>query len=220
VRRVLGLFGEESRLTGWLSIDGGIRAEEASPQIRESLTSLTDIRMLVEAGRIYQSPMIGKMLKLVNLPALVGDDVDVDREGIPFRRLSGQFAVDQGLIKVKELYLEGPVLKISGAGNYDAVADNLELAMVMNPLQSYSTLLGKIPLIGRLLSGKREGLGATLYEVTGPLKDPNVRILPAESIGGGVSGFARLAYDILVNAAKLPADLLTSPERILESDQR
>jgi hypothetical protein len=123
-------------------------------------------------------------------------------------------------VKVKELYLEGPVLKISGAGNYDAVADNLELAMVMNPLQSYSTLLGKIPLIGRLLSGEREGLGATLYEVTGPLKNPNVQILPAESIGGGVSGFARLAYDILVNAAKLPADLLTSPQRILEPDQR
>jgi hypothetical protein len=35
-----------------------------------------------------------------------------------------------------------------------------------------------------------------------------------------VSGFARLAYDILVNAAKLPADLLTSPQRILEPDQR
>jgi uncharacterized protein YhdP len=220
VGRVLGLFGSESRLTGWLSMDGGARAEEVGPQIREHLTSLTDIRVLIEDGRIYQSPMIGKMLKLINLPALVGDQVDVDRRGIPFRSLSGLFAVDQGLVKVKELYLEGPVLKISGAGNYDAVADNLELAMVMNPLQSYSTLLGKIPLIGRLLSGEREGLGATLYEVTGPLKNPNVQILPAESIGGGVSGFARLAYDILVNAAKLPADLLTSPERILEPDQR
>jgi uncharacterized protein YhdP len=220
VGRVLGLFGSESRLTGWLSMDGGARAEEVGPQFREHLTSLTDIRVLIEDGRIYQSPMIGKMLKLINLPALVGDEVAVDRRGIPFRSLSGLFAVDQGLVKVKELYLEGPVLKISGAGNYDAVADNLELAMVMNPLQSYSTLLGKIPLIGRLLSGEREGLGATLYEVTGPLKNPNVQILPAESIGGGVSGFARLAYDILVNAAKLPADLLTSPERILEPDQR
>jgi hypothetical protein len=92
--------------------------------------------------------------------------------------------------------------------------------MAMNPLQSYSTMLGKIPLIGRLLSGKREGLGATLYEVTGPLKDPNVKVLPAESLGGGVSGFARLAYDILVNAAKLPADLLTTPEKVIDPDAK
>ena len=99
------------------------------------------------------------------------------------------------------------------------MSDSLELVMAMNPLQSYSTLLGKIPLIGRLLSGKREGVGATLYEVTGPLQDPNVRVLPAESIGGGVSGFARLAYDILVNTAQLPADLLTSPQRVLEPDR-
>jgi uncharacterized protein YhdP len=215
---VLGLVGRGNRLKGWLSLDGAMRAEEAGAQIQESLTSLTDVRVLVEDGRIYQSPMIARMLKLVNLPALVGDDVDLDRDGVPFRRLSGLFAVDQGLVKVKELYLDGPLLKISGAGNYDAVADRLELAMVMNPLQSYSTLLGKIPLIGRLLSGKREGLGATLYEVTGPLKDPNVQILPAESIGGGVSGFARLAYDILVNAAKLPSDLLTTPGEILKPD--
>ena len=218
VGHVLGLFGRENRLKGRLSVDGGIRAEEAGPHIKESLTSLTDIRVLIEDGRIYQSPMIGKMLKLVNLPALVGNDVDLDRDGIPFRRLSGVFAVEQGLVTVKELYLDGPVLRISGAGSYDAVADRLELAMAMNPLQSYSTLLGKIPLIGRLLSGKREGLGATLYEVTGPLENPDVRMLPAESIGGGVSGFARLAYDILVNAAKLPSDLLTTPGQILKPD--
>jgi hypothetical protein len=218
VGHVLGLFGRENRLKGRLSVDGGMRAEEAGPHIQESLTSLTDIRVLIEDGRIYQSPMIGKMLKLVNLPALVGDDVHLDREGIPFRRLSGLFAVEQGLVKVKELYLDGPVLRISGAGSYDAVGDRLELAMAMNPLQSYSTLLGKIPLIGRLLSGKREGLGATFYEVTGPLENPNVRILPAESIGGGVSGFARLAYDILVNAAKLPSDLLTTPGQILKPE--
>jgi hypothetical protein len=220
VGRVLGLFGRENRLNGWLSVDGALRAEEAGVRMTESLTSLSDIRVLIQDGRILHSPLIARMLKLVNLPALVGDgEVNLDREGIPFNRLSGLFAVDQGLIKVKELYLEGPVLKISGAGSYDAVSDRLELAMAMNPLQSYSTLLGKIPLIGRLLSGKREGLGATLYEVTGSLQDPQLRILPAESLGGGVSGFARLAYDILVNAAKLPADLLTSPQRILEPDR-
>ena len=216
---LLSLVGRENRMKGWLSVDGVMRAEEAGPKIPDSLTSLTDIRVLIEDGRIFESPMIGKMLKLVNLPALVGGEVDLDREGIPFRRLSGLFAVDHGLVKVKELYLDGPVLKISGAGIYDAVSDSLELVMAMNPLQSYSTLLGKIPLIGRLLSGKREGVGATLYEVTGPLQDPNVRVLPAESIGGGVSGFARLAYDILVNAAQLPADLLTSPQRVLEPDR-
>ena len=219
VDHALALVGRENRLKGWLSLDGGMRAEEAGPHPQEGLTSLTDVRVLIEDGRIFESPMIGKMLKLVNLPALVGNDVDLDRDGIPFRRLSGLFAVEQGLVKVKELYLDGPVLRISGAGSYDVVTDRLELAMAMNPLQSYSTLLGKIPLIGRLLSGKREGLGATLYEVTGPLKDPNVQILPAESIEGGVSGFARLAYDILVNAAKLPADLLTNPQRILEPDK-
>jgi len=31
----------------------------------------------------FESPMIDQMLKLVNLPALVGGEVDVDREGIP-----------------------------------------------------------------------------------------------------------------------------------------
>ena len=217
---VLGLVAEENRLNGWLSVDGGMRAEEAGPQFEKSLTSLTDIQVLIEEGRINQSPVIARMLKLVNLPALVADGADVDRDGIPFRRLSGLFVVDQGLVKVKELYLDSPLLKISGAGSYDAVADRLDLAMALNPLQSYSTWLGKIPLIGRLLSGKREGLGATLYEVTGPLKDPHVRILPAESLEGGVSGFARLAYDILVNAAKLPADLLTRPQQVLEPDSQ
>lgn len=218
VEDVLSLVGQESRLKGRLSVNGRALAEEAGPLI-ESLTTLTDIRILIEDGRMYQSPIIARMLKLVNAPALVGDDVALDRDGIPFDRLSGLFAIHEGVVEMKELSLDGPVLKIRGAGTYEAAADRLDLAMAMNPLQSYSSLLGKIPLIGRLLSGERRGLGATLYEVTGPLKDPNVRILPLESLAGGVSGFARLAYDMLVNAAKLPLDLLTTPEAIVHPDQ-
>ena len=63
-------------------------------------------------------------------------------------------------------------------------------------------------MFGRLLEGDRPGLTTALFEVTGPLGDPDVRYLPIASITKGLTGYPRLAIDVLKNAVALPTQLM------------
>jgi len=82
------------------------------------------------------------------------------------------------------------------------------LALAVSPLAAYSDLIGKIPLFGPLLSGERPGLSTALFEAKGPLRDPEVSYLPLESFAKGLTGYPRLAIDVLVNTIKLPETAL------------
>jgi hypothetical protein len=208
VEDVLAVVGPEQMLTGRLSMEGHVRAplRDASA-LQEGLKSVGDIHVLIEDGRIKSVPLIAGLLKIVNLPALVQGQVDLRRDGLAFQKLAGVFAADRGVVTVKQLYLEGPLIKISGTGTYDLIADQFDLAMAASPLQSYSSFLGSIPILGRLLAGDRQGFGTTLFSVKGPLREPDIKVLPFESLAGGVTGLFQFAYDVLVNTVTLPANL-------------
>jgi hypothetical protein len=57
------------------------------------------------------------------------------------------------------------------------------------------------------LAGDRQGFGTTLFSVKGPLREPDIKVLPFESLAGGVTGLFQFAYDVLVNTVTLPANL-------------
>ena len=108
------------------------------------------------------------------------------------------------MINAKEILLDSPILKISGTGRYDILADDFDMILATSPLGSYSTMLKRIPLFGHLLAGDRQGFDTAVFELKGPANKPTVRYLPTESLMTGVKGTAQLAFDILVNAVTLP----------------
>jgi uncharacterized protein YhdP len=134
--------------------------------------------------------------------------VDLDRGGIPFDRVSATVTAEDGLLRSGDIVFDSPIVKISGAGTLDMAADDLDLALAVSPLGAYADLVGKIPLFGTLLAGDRPGLTTALFEVKGPRRDPDVRYLAIESIATGLTGYPRLAVDVLLNAVTLPQKLL------------
>jgi hypothetical protein len=107
-------------------------------------------------------------------------------------------------VNVRELLLDSPVLKVSGTGRYDLLADEFDMVLATSPLGSYSAMLKRIPLFGHLLAGDRQGFDTAVFELKGSANRPNLRYLPRESLMTGVTGTAQLAFDILVNAITLP----------------
>ena len=104
--------------------------------------------------------------------------------------------------------MDGPILKLRGAGSYNLVQDQLELAVAASPLGSYFNLLRELPLFGLLLDGEEEGIDMALFDVKGPISDPIITPLPLESFAAGLTGFAKLAINVLKNTLNLPADIL------------
>lgn len=199
---------------GLLAVKGTLAATVVgdSASVR-TLRTLDPLRLRIDEGRVIHGTVLPKVLKILNLPALLKDQVDLDRGGIPFDRVSATVTAEDGLLRSDDIVFDSPIVKISGAGTLDMAADDLDLALAVSPLGAYADLVGKIPLFGMLLAGDRPGLSTALFEVKGPRRDPDIRYLPVESIAKGLTGYPRLAIDVLVNAVTLPTKLLETPAR-------
>ncbi|MEW6247658.1 MAG: AsmA-like C-terminal domain-containing protein [Nitrospirota bacterium] len=212
---LLPLLGtEEHWVTGALKLTGTVRGHGRNPHgVFPTLGGKATL--LIEDGRIFKNDKraIWKVLSILNLPAVLQGKVDLDKEGLPFNRLSATVSARNGLIESENIILDSPVLKITAAGNYDLATDQLDMVWAVSPFGSYSQFLKSIPLFGRLLAGERKGIATALFQVKGSIEDPEVTYLPMKSFASGLTGLAQLAFDVLKNTITLPVDLVSPDEK-------
>jgi hypothetical protein len=207
VDKLLLLTADESRvMTGLLSANGSVRGNESDPLgFVHSLDGKTDFA--VADGRVQKGRVIPKIITILNLPTLLQGKVDLGKDGLPFDKIVGSFTLSNGVLTEDNLVIDSPVMKMSAAGNYDMAADHLDAVVVVSPFGSYSQLLKSIPLFGKLFKGEREG--TALFEVKGPLQNPEVNYLPLRSFAKGITGLAQLAFDMLRNTIMLPKEIIS-----------
>lgn len=212
--RVTSTFGLQERpIVGRMSLSARLQgAEGRHGGILKSLRSIAPIELLIEDGHIQRLTVISKILTILNLPTLLQGKVDLTRDGMPFDTLTARFSIADGVVTVEKIVVDSPVMKISGAGRYNLLTDQLDMAMATSPFGSYSQLLKSIPLFGKLFRGERQGIDTALFEIKGSLNDPQVTYLPMKSLAKGLSGLAELAFDILKNTIMLPKDIIAPDE--------
>jgi len=205
-----GREDETKPLQGNLAVNGAMQATvDADTTIQNTLhTADHGLSIKVTSGRLHQDPVLTKILQILNIPAVLIGQVDLEHDGIPFDSLSARVIARDGVLSSEGIVLDSPIIKVTGAGTADITRNELDLALAVSPLAAYSDLIGKIPLFGPLLGGDRPGLSTALFEAKGPLLDPDVHYLPFESFGKGLTGYPRIAIDVLVNTLTLPQTVL------------
>ena len=211
VEDMLKLAGEKGRgITGEARVTGTIRGHGKNPHgLYPTLDGKLDV--LLENGRIFKSQerAVWKIISILNLPAVLQGKVDLEREGLPYTKVSATVLVQNGLFETENLVIDSPIVKITAAGNYDLPTDQVDMVWAVSPFGSYAQFLKTIPLFGRLFAGDRKGLATAMFSVKGSIEDPEVTYLPIKSFATGVTGLAQLAFDILKNTVMLPIDLMT-----------
>ena len=166
--RATGLLVEDIyRLAG--SKGGVIQEKRASPErfagmgaiLTGSIPTLngkTDL--LLENGRIFKSEerAIWKIISILNLPAVLQGKVDLEKEGLPYNKITATVTIRNGLFETENLIIDSPIVKITAAGNYDLPTDQVDMVWAVSPFGSYSQFLKTIPLFGRLFAGERKGV--------------------------------------------------------------
>jgi hypothetical protein len=145
---------------------------------------------------------------MLNMPAMLRGQVDLDHDGIPFDLVSATVSVNAGVLHSEDIIFDSPIMKVTGAGTLSLPRDELNLALAVTPLGAYSDIIETIPLFGKVFEGDRPGLTTALFEATGSLRDPDVRYLPLHSLAKGLTGYPKLALDVLKNIVSLPKDLI------------
>ncbi|MEW6543592.1 MAG: AsmA-like C-terminal domain-containing protein [Nitrospirota bacterium] len=210
--KVLELLGDQDRqVSGTLTLAAQVTGSGKDPKgPAHSLNGKIDLSL--RQGRILRGTVIPKIIKILNLPALLQGKVDLTNDGLSFEAVTGTLTIQNGQFATQNLVMDSPVVKMSAAGNYDLPTDRLDGVVVVSPLGSYSNLVESIPLFGKLFAGERRGILTALFEVKGPLKDPEVKYLPLQSLTTGLTGVAHLAFDVLKNTLLLPKNLLAPDE--------
>lgn len=200
-------------VSGQVRLNGTIRGHGRNPHgVYPSLNGKTEV--LLENGRILKAKerAIWKILSILNLPAVLQGKVDLEKEGLPYNRISATVTIQNGSFQTENLVVDSPILKITAAGNYDLPTDQLDMVVAVSPFGSYATFLKTIPLFGRIFAGDRKGMATAIFSMKGAVEDPEVTYLPMKSFTAGLSGLAQLAVDVLKNTLTLPMDLMTPNE--------
>jgi hypothetical protein len=205
--------GKGGGITGEARVAGTILGHGKNPHgLYPTLNGKVEV--LLENGRIFKSQerAVWKIISILNLPAVLQGKVDLEKDGLPYNKISATVLARNGLFETENLIIDSPIVKITAAGNYDLPTDQIDMVWAVSPFGSYSQFLKTIPLFGRIFAGDRKGVATALFSVKGSIEDPEVTYLPMKSFATGVTGLAQLAFDILKNTVMLPIDLMTPDE--------
>jgi hypothetical protein len=132
--------------------------------------------------------VVNEVLTDPNSAAILGDrKQQVVRQRIAFNQLRAPFAVGAGKFRLKDAYMNGPMLGATMRGTVDFKAQTVDLGGTYVPLYGLNSALGAIPILGRVLVGRQgEGVVGITFAIKGKLDEPQVLVNPMSVMTPGI----------------------------------
>lgn len=168
---------------GSLTLSGSY--DDASPgHPLHGTAVLTDFRISRAVG-------LGKLLQAMTLYGLV----DALRgPGLVFAQMVGPFTFSDDVLELADARAFSPSLGLTAKGRIDIDGCTADLQGTIVPAYFFNSLLGNVPLVGRLFSPERGGgVFAASYTLRGKLDDPDVAVNPLTAL---TPGFLRGLFGI------------------------
>lgn len=150
---------------------------------------------------IRNAPALARLLTVAALAGIL--DV-LQGEGVGFSSLEAPFTLSDGLLEIKDGRAWGAALGLTGKGQIDLDRSNMALEGTVVPAYALNSVLGKIPVLGWLVTGGDKGGGviAFNYSMKGPTSDPSVVVNPLSAL---TPGFLRKLFDIFDDGSETDA---------------
>ena len=111
---------------------------------------------------------------------------DMASDGIRFEKIQMPFTGVGSLWKIEDGVAFGPSLGLTLDGSYDLAARRLDLDGSVSPAYAINGALGKVPLLGKILTGgEGEGVFGVNFSVEGDTDHPSVRVNPLSALAPG-----------------------------------
>ncbi len=145
---------------------------------------------------LRDAPLTMRVLQGMTVYGLLGQQPG---RNIAFDRLVAPLSYQNELISLANARMSNASLGFTAKGTIDLDTNFLDLAGTVVPAYFFNSLLGRIPLLGRLFSPERGGgILAASYAASGPLDDPKVSVNPLTAL---TPGFTRDIFN-LFNSGK------------------
>ncbi len=137
----------------------------------------------ISAFRIGQAPILARLLQAMTLYGLV----EVLRgPGLGFAQLVAPFRLTEDTLSLSNARAFSSSLGLTAKGAVDLDQQRITMDGTIVPAYFFNSLLGHIPLVGRLFSPEQGGgLFAANYSVRGSMDDPQVTVNPLAALTPG-----------------------------------
>ncbi len=136
--------------------------------------------LIIDNFKVQEVPVLAKLLTLASLQGIA--DL-LTGEGIRFTDFEMKFSNDDRFMKIEELYAIGPAISIMMDG-YIENAQLISLRGTLVPATTINRTISSIPLIGKILVGKKtgEGVFGVSFKIKGPPKDLKTTVNPVKTL--------------------------------------
>jgi hypothetical protein len=144
------------------------------------------VEFRAENGRIYKANLLSKILAILNVTQLFfGKLPDLGEKGFAYNSMIARGNVKDGKLGVRWARLDAASMNLTATGEYDFLADELNLTVLASPLKTVDSIIRKIPVIRYILRGS---LVSVPVQVSGGIDDPTVFVLSPAAIGSELLG--------------------------------
>jgi len=135
------------------------------------------------------------LAKILSLASLTGFFDTLQGKGIHFERLRAPFTLVRDVVTIDKAKTYGPAMGMTLEGTITFPKRVFDLEGTIVPSYSLNTVLGKVPLVGYVLTGgEGQGVFAASYKIKGVGKEPDISVNPLSML---TPGFLRGLFDIL-----------------------
>lgn len=167
------------------------------------------IKITSTNGKIYKLTFLAKVFGLLNLTDIFKNALpDLASTGFSYSTLEITGDIENDGVILQKNVIKGTGVNIFTRGSIALKDMNGDLVMIIAPFKTIDAILTRIPFIGRVLGGKTGSIVGIPVGIKGPLKDPQVNILPVSAIGTGI-------LELVTDTIKLPFRII---EPILPSN--
>lgn len=140
-------------------------------------------RLAIDRILVREAPVL---MRLLSVASITGVLERMASGGLTFDRVEAPFELRDGRITLAGGRATGGSIGLTFEGEYDEARDRLDLAGVFSPAYLLNGLLGEVPLVGDLLTGRQgEGVFGFAYRVRGSAVDPSVTVNPLSILTPG-----------------------------------
>lgn len=176
-------------ITGKFDYTFKLQAEGSENPIKEN--SHGRFRIVSKKGRIYKATVLAKLLEFLTIQNLVTLRLpSFGKAGFAYKKLSIQGNIKNGVLYFKNCYINSSAMKIFFEGRWNILKDRLDLEVLIAPFTTIDAILSRIPLIGRILTGKSKTFVSIPLKVSGSSKNPKIMLHPL-SVGSGLIGIMK-----------------------------
>ena len=142
-------------------------------------------KMIVSDYQIVDAPFLTRVLSFMSLTGILDE---LEGGGLKFDYLEVPFIQGLGLLEIKDANASGTSIGFTGSGTIYTYADVLDISGTVVPAYAFNSVLGRLPVIGEILTGGDKGSGviALNYSMNGSTDEPNITINPLSALTPGI----------------------------------